>query len=299
MENLWILCWLLKDLGWVLLCGFVAWPAALGAILLQAHDVAEHVETRPTTEWAHSLATLGWLCGSSVWMTAQLLFDSTIHKSRTSPWYSGAIFTANDDHYHFGVRLMQAIDIVTLLGLLTFYVMRLIGDGRLGVEWGWPSPSSNPTGDAIRHRRQAALEDDEPEEHGSTHGLIFGMLTPEVYGKIFIVPWIVKDLFWCHQCFIPAVVCILLVTVLMADYLWLFKRWKNLAVLFWTTATAVWLCHDLVMHDSENWPLLLSILLFAVGTCIMSAVLVARPPYAYEEFRKGDAISKDEVVAML
>ena len=36
----------------------------------------------PLAEWVHSLATLGWLCGSSMWMTAQLLFEPEIHASK-------------------------------------------------------------------------------------------------------------------------------------------------------------------------------------------------------------------------
>jgi len=103
------------------------------------------------------------------------------------------------------------------------------------------------------------------------------MMTPEVYSKIFIVPWILKDLFWCYRSFIPAILCIFLVTVLMADYLWLFKKWKNLAMLLWTTGSAVWLSNDLVMQEQEIWPLLISILGFLVGICILCGALIFQP----------------------
>lgn len=280
-EHLWLLCWLLKDLGWALLCGFVAWPAALMALALQAHDVLQQWESGPLGEFVHSLATLAWLSGSSVWMTAQLLFEPAIHKSRTSPWYSGSIFTANAAHYNWGGNLMQAIDATTLMGLVVFYAWSMNGVAfpSASAICSWAQP--NPTGDAIRQRRAAI--DDEPgassaEPIGASgQALIFGVMSPEVYSKIFIVPWMLKDLFWCRRSFIPAILCILLVTVLMADYLWLFKKWKNLAMLLWTFGSAVWLCNDLVMHEQEIWPLLLSILIFAVGACILCGVLIARP----------------------
>lgn len=293
MENVWLLCWLLKDLGWVLLCGPIAWPAALAAVVLQARDVLQQVDTMPLAEWVHSLAILGWLCGSSMWMTAQLLFEPEIHASKASPWYSGSIFTANAEHYHLGVFGMEAFHFTTLFGLLMFYSMHLWGETGLSI---WTSWSQNPTADAIRQRNahQARLDVDEAGA-SSDEALIFGVMTPKVYSKTFIVPWILKDVFWCHQSFIPAILCVFLVTILQADCLWLFKKWTNLALLLWTTGSAVWLSNDLVMHEQENWPLLLSILFFAVGACIMSAAIVARPPY--DEIR--DFGCKEEHCALI
>merc|ERR1719163_1657113 len=154
MENAWLLCWLLKDLGWVLLCWPLAWPAALLAIVLQGQDLLLQLESAPICEWVHGLATLAWLTGSSVWMTAQLLFEPVIHKDRASPWYSGSIFAANANHYSWGVTIMQAIDVAALIGLMIFYVTSFLGD--TGV---WSSPKRSPTGDAIRQRR-AVLDDD-------------------------------------------------------------------------------------------------------------------------------------------
>lgn len=296
IENLWLLCWLLKDLGWVLLCGFVAWPAALLAIAFQAQDVWQQTEFAPVKVWVHSLATLAWLCGSSIWMTAQLLYEPVVHKNRVSPWYSGSIFTANADRYHFGVHMMESIHIITLLGLSIFYLMRLTGAEGRSWDLPWTSTSwTDPTGDAIRQRR-AALEDDELGEETSSQVLVFGIMTPQLYSKVFIVPWIIKDLFWCHQSFIPAIVCLLLATVLMADYLWLFRKWRNLAVLLWTTGTAVWLSNDLIMHESESWPLMLTLVLLALAIYIVIVVIIARPPY---DDKRSDAVSKDEVVSML
>jgi len=293
-ENAWLLCWLLKDLGWLLLCGPLAWPAAIVALVLQAHDVLLQWESGTVAEWVHGLATLCWLTGSSVWMTAQLLFEPEIHKGRASPWYSGSIFTASEDNYHRGVMLMQTIDISVIVFLVGFYAASFWGEV-------WSNQAaSDPTGDAIRQRR-AALEDEAGASAAALEPLgrdtlVFGVLTPEVYSKVFIVPWILKDLFWCRQSFIPAILCLLLVTVFMADYLWLFKKWKNLAVLLWTTGTAVWMSNDLVMHEQEMWPMLLSVLFFAVGACILTAALVARPPR--EEFFRESG-SKEEFNPLL
>lgn len=291
-----MLCWLLKDLGWVLLCAPVAFSAAVIALVLQAHDVLQQLDNAPMGEWVHSLAALGWLCGSSIWMTAQLLFEPEVHKSRASPWYSGSIFTGSADRYHSGVFAMQAINITVILCLSAFYAARL---RESGISFDWRRTAANPTGDAIRERKASLISDGlgaAALDSSGTQVLVFGMMTTEVYSKIFIVPLILKDLFWCHQSFIPSILCVLLVIVLMADYVMLFKKWKNLPLLLWVCGTAVWVCNDLVMHEQEMWPLLLTILVFAVASCIMSAVIVARPPLYDDQREIG---SKEEYSSLL
>lgn len=226
------------------------------------------------------MAMLGWLSGSSVWMTAQLLFEPEIHKSRTAPWYSGSIFAGSADHYHWGVYLMRVIHVATLLGLMVFYAVSLKGASFASVMAKISKSTPNPTLDAI-HQRRTSYDNDEPAAtpifEPNAQVLVFGLMAPEVYSKIFIVPWIIKDIFWSTRSFIPAILCMILATVLMADYLCLFKKWKNLAMVLWTVGSAVWLSNDLVMHDEEIWPLLLSIVVFAVGSCILSGALVMRP----------------------
>lgn len=268
-EHLWFLCWMVKDLGWALLCGPVAWLAAVVGLGLQVNDALNRWSTASVGEWVHCLAFIAWLLGSSVWMTSQLLFEPSIHKGRTSPWYSGALFGPSADAYFFGSFLMQAIHIATLVGLALFYAASSKAD--------WVSQLSfkdiglSPTGELLRQRK-ADLSN--PREKAASDSLIFGVLTPEVYSKVFIVPWIMKDVFWCNGHFVAAMICMLLVTVLMADYLCLFMRWKNVASLLWTTGSAVWISHDLIMQEQEIWPLVLSVLFFAVGACILSAVLI-------------------------
>lgn len=257
LEHLWLLCWLLKDLGWVLLCGPLAWPAALAALGLQSRDLLEKWQVVPLGEWVHSLATLGWLCGSAVWMTAQLLFEPEVHKTRNSPWYSGALFTADADHYRQGCLLMQTIDVATLLGLALFYGMSSYEAGLAGAK------------DTVRWRKAGPEDGDSAAAGAPAQALVFGMMTPQMYSKIFIVPWILKDLFWSRHSFIPAVLCMLMVTVLMADYMWHFMKRRYLALVLWATGSAVWMSNDLVMHDQEVWPLFLSVLFFAVGACTL------------------------------
>jgi len=271
-EHVWLLCWLVKDLGWALLCGPLAWTAALAGLGLQVNDALNRWGSASVGEWAHCLATIAWLLGSSIWMTAQLLFEPTIHKGRSSPWYSGAIFHPSADAYNFGLFVMQAIHVATLIGLAIFYTASTKAE--------WLSHFSlkesgikglTPTGELLRQRKAGHTI---PTEKTVPEALVFGVLTPEVYAKIFIVPWILKDLFWCNEHFILSMICMLLVTVLMADYLCLFMKWKNLATLLWTTGSAVWISNDLIMREQEIWPLLLAILFFAVGTFILSAVLI-------------------------
>lgn len=270
LEHWWLLCWLLKDLGWVLLCGPLAWPAALAAIAFQARDLLQQWQAVPVCEWVHSLATLAWLSGSTVWMTAQLLFEPEVHKNRSSPWYSGALFAANADRYHKGVILMQTIDFATLLGLALFYGVSSYEAGLAAqtviVPGAEASCRSSPFS---RKPLRASPENAAAAAQKSAQALVFGLLTPDVYAKIFIVPWILKDIFWSRQSFIPTIICMLLVTILMADNLWLFMRQRNVALIFWVTGSAVWMSNDLVMHDQEVWPLFLSVLLLAVGACTL------------------------------
>jgi len=287
-ENVWLLCWMLKDIGWALYFGPLAWSAAIIAITLQLQDVLHQWETAPVVEFVHSLATLAWLGGSSVWMTVALLFDPEVRKGRASPWYSGSIFTASPERYQSGLFLMQTIDVAALLGLLIFYATTLQS---------LRAKAQDPTGDAIRQRKEALTDTPAPAatQDMNTQHLVFRLITPQVYSKLWIAPWILKDLFWTSYHFVPAMICMMFVTVLMADYLFLFMKWKNLAVLLWTTGTAVWVAHDLVMHDQEIWPLLLSVLLFAVGACILGAEIVKRDP-RQDDLSKG---SKEETAPLI
>jgi hypothetical protein len=267
-EHVWLLCWLVKDMGWILLCGPIAWLGAVVGLTVQVNDALNRWGSASVGEWAHCLAAISWLLGSSTWMTAQLLFEPNIHKFRASPWYSGAIFSPNADAYNFGSFVMQAIHIATLVGLSIFYVASARADWLSQFTFAQTGVSGlSPTGELLKQRK--VTQSEKPSE-----ALIFGVLKPEVYSKIFIVPWILKDLFWCNEHFVLSMICMLLVTVLMADYLCLFMKWKNLAALLWTTGSAVWISNDLIMRESEMWPLLLSILFFAVGICVLSAVLI-------------------------
>merc|ERR1719247_707876 len=178
-------------------------------------------------------------------MTAQLLFEPGTRKHRVAPWYTGALFNPSADAYHFGRFVMQAVNIITLVFLLGFYLSKAKGDwlGRFNMKdvFG-ASPNQRPTGDLLRQRKATNQfsPSDIAEMNAKSESLIFGVLTPEVYSKVFIVPLILKDLFWSQQHFVPTMTCMLIVTVLMADYFWLFMKWKNLAALLWTMGSAVW-----------------------------------------------------------
>lgn len=279
-ENTRLLCWLLKDLGWVLLCSPLAWPAAMVAITLQALEVAHQWSFAAVDEWVHSVAILAWLVGNSMWMSAQLLFEPDLHKGRASPWYSGAIFQPSADAYHLGRFAMQAIHTATIIGLVSFYIVSAKKSllPRFKSESSAATSSvSSPTGALLRHRKASLGHMPREMDCIDADALIFGVLTPEVYSKVFILPWILKDLFWSSEHYIAAMVCMILVTVLMADYFWLFMKCKNLAALLWTTGSAVWISNDLVMHEQEMWPLLLSILFFAVGACMLATSVISEP----------------------
>lgn len=312
-ELVWLLCWQLKDLGWVLFCGPLAWTAGILAIAFQGHDLAKTLQSATAAELTHSLATMSWLCGSFVWMSAALLFEPVVHKTRTSPWYEGALLTANAHHYDLGTMLMQVIEGAALTGVLLFYAWIWFGSqmyarlmdesgktwneapSRLSVEGHQSvrrltdgeierlnktltSGAETPERSAGHPPRTAVASADRPEDSEKS-GLVFGFLTPSVYTKTFIVPWILKDLFWSWRWFVPTVLCMLLAIGLMTDYLWLSLKYKNFALLLWAIGSTVWICHDLVMGEQETWPLFLTVLCFTVSCCILcSAILSVRVP---------------------
>ena len=76
-----------------------------------------------------------------------------------SSWYSGALLAANAEHYRWGVFLMQAIDITTLLCLFSFYALHWLGDASIITDWN-RKKSGNSTGQIIRQRKAAMNDTD-------------------------------------------------------------------------------------------------------------------------------------------
>jgi hypothetical protein len=99
MDNVVLLCWIVKDLGWVLLCPLAMAAALVGLVLQGCHLLGQlHVVSR--AEWAHNFAAFGWFFGSSVWMIDQFFYETTVHTDRTSPWYHGAFFSRPSRKIH-------------------------------------------------------------------------------------------------------------------------------------------------------------------------------------------------------
>lgn len=336
-----LLCWQLKDLGWVLFCAPLAWTGALLALIVQSRDLLQQLESTTRPELAHSMAAMAWLFGNVVWMTAQLLFDPIVHKGRRSPWYGGALLSTSADNYDIGTALMRMIDGLALMGLLLFYASVVYGDrwfsteqkaatsllARLaswyesfGAATVWQEPPSRLSPEGHQSARRLAASEIErlnkalssgaatPERAeqpaasaaGSAAGtlklreedrLIFGLMTQSVYGKVFILPWILKDLLWSMRWPMPTILCMLLAIGLMADYLFLTMKWKHAAMLLWAAGTTVWICNDLVMGEQEVWPLFLTVLLFAISACMLSsAILSARVVKATTSEREHDPL---------
>lgn len=294
MDNVVLLCWIVKDLGWVLLCPLAMAAALVGLVLQGCHLLGQlHVVSR--AEWAHSFAAFGWFFGSSVWMIDQFFYETTVHTDRTSPWYHGAFFPGHPEKYIAGVRIMQGINFIAIIALMTFY-------GLLAGESGWKDyimaklerlykGNPRPTCDAIRERKEAygagSSRDKTPspvpkESSSDSQGLVFGLMAPEVYSKVFILPLILRDLFWGGKCIYISIMCSLMVTALLTDNLIVLKEAKKCPLLVWSIGSAIWICGDLVMDGKEVWPMVITTIFFLLAAGAMLAVIFAQHQFEYE-----------------
>lgn len=292
LENVWLLCWILKDLGWVALCAPLALPAGALALVLQGQYAFRQLEAASTAECAHSLATFGWLLGNCTWMTAQLFFESTVHNSRISPWYAGSIFAGSENRFVMGARIMQAIDVVALLGLICFYGQCAHEAGAFP-DWIRARLGSVPcpTHELLRDRRNPVSADAVANERR-----VFGLMTPDVYSKIFIVPLILRDLFWHLESFYLTIFCTFVVIGLLADNFAMFEKSNSVPLLLWSLGSAVWICDDLVIKDKETWPMLLTMFFFAVAAGSMVGAIFLRHPL---DGRQKNTTAKDEYTTLL
>jgi len=269
-----LIAWLMKDFAWVLLMHLLAWPAALAAITLQFHSMVMEWKTASDAVNVHALAALLWILGNAIWMTSELLWDSSssydkIAKHSVIPWHAGPLAGTNEQAYTTGVRHTQAVFITALLGLVAFYVVA--GTGYISSASA-AKTATNPQEDSTETVRQ-------PEP------LVWGVVSQEVYLMLYIGPWILKDLFWTLEMLCPALICSGIVFVLMFDGFRRFGSNVSLVELNWVIGNTFWLTAELGMQIPVLW-----LRLVAGGFLLLGCTLTVKVyKQAIADSRKEDA----------
>jgi hypothetical protein len=230
LRNIGLLAWLAKDLGWVLLEPVLAWPAAAIAI------VTEGYLARSEWGWAsagiriHTLAELSWLLGNCIWMSSELLFDK--HGRTLFPWYNGPILEDNAKAYNIGADVSLAILLFGFLLLSGFYMYKIFehvsGRYKGGVIAGNPQDDTS----------SLSLQEED---------LVFGYIPEEIYKRIFLFPWIAKDIFWNLEWMYMLILFAFLVVAIALDYIRRYGGSHFWAALFWFCGNAAWACSEVVV----------------------------------------------------
>lgn len=239
LELITLISWLLKDLSWVILLTPLAWPSALVAICLEFHNVLLEWSVDSAAVRVHGVAALLWLVGNATWMTSEFLWDASSSYKEAKrpywPWHSGPLAGSHEQNYQVGVGIAEVFFVAGLLMLALFYIASALGFGSSS-----PTASSSSGGnpqDEMQEPFSVAPADVEP--------LVWGCMTPKVYCMIYIGPWILKDLFWAREIFLPALFCAAVVFAMMADC---FRRYRSpiqAVELFWVVANSIWISAEL------------------------------------------------------
>lgn len=250
-----LIAWLLKDFSWVLLIHFLAFPAALAAISLQFHSLVLEWKMVSDAVNVHALAALMWISGNAVWMTSEILWDSSSSydtKAKTSimPWHQHPLAGENKQAYSIGVRWGQGIFISALSMLLVFYLISAMG--------------FRSSGSAAR----APTNSQEDSDQVDAQPLVWGLMTPEVYAVVYIGPWLLKDLFWTFEMLYPGLICSGLVLFLMSDCVRRFGTKSVVVEIFWATGNTIWLYAELGFKTPQLAPRIVASMCLLVGCAL-------------------------------
>lgn len=243
IEALVFVFWVLKDLGWVLLMQPLAFPCALVAVCMEVHQILTVWRSSSWPVRAHFVAAASWLIGNGVWMTTEFLFDTHAFNKENPgilPWYEGPLAGPNDERYRQGVAIARCMFGFGVLALVSCY----IGSACGAFESREDNAQSNP-------------QDMEVSDlDGEDDALVFGVVTSEVYLMAYLFPWIVKDMLWTWELFIPAIACSVFVAFLMIDGYRRFRQNLTLAELFWFASNVCWIITELSpgAGDTVIWP---------------------------------------------
>ena len=116
-----VLCWLLKDAFWVVLCPYVCIPAALSAISIETYYLFQSWPTLGRQQQMHTLAVLLWLLGNFTWMCGELLFAPSEGAGRHFPWFHGPLVAASEEINGYFVAVARVIFTTGILTCASCY----------------------------------------------------------------------------------------------------------------------------------------------------------------------------------
>lgn len=257
LEVLVSLTWLLKDLGWVLLCGLVSVPAALASICLLSTGLWIKWSSLSTADCVHRVAMLLWLVGNACWMSSEFAFEPVGRFDVRFPWYVGpwAHVGSSREDYLYGVFISQMIFASGLFVLGAFYLVACA------------SPRDNSS--------VCLQESPEGSQRDPVWGPLGLCLTAEVYELVFIAPWLLKDLFWTLEQLWPAVLCGFVVFMLMMDYFRRYGGELRLGEALWVAGNTTWIIAEIADNNRNHFPRLLAAAFIAMGV-ILAGMAVRR-----------------------
>lgn len=243
-----LLAWLSKDFGWVLLEPALAWPAAVIAIGTEGLLAISEWGHASAGVRVHTLAELSWLIGNFIWMSSELLFDTK--PPTILPWYTGTVLEANAKAYNVGANVSLAILCFGFFLLSDYYlwhIFRHISSGQ------------------HRHKRGTILagnpQDDTtcvPLSSQETTVVVFGYIPEEIYTRMFLFPWIAKDICWNLDWMYSLVFFAILVVCIALDYVRRYGGSHFWAELFWFCGNAIWALSEVAVKDGSSLHMRLS-----------------------------------------
>lgn len=231
------LFWFIKDFGWALCIPYVYIPGVSFAILIGTTLVVGHMRWgKKPAHTVHAVAELMWVVGNGVWMMGESLYDDS---PPPLPWQFSPLLRPDKAMYDTSLMACTLFLAIGAVGLMGFY-------GTLIMQRCCGNPDSN-----------------EP--------VVFGFIPADVYSRCFILPWMLKDIFWCKNMFIPSLVCGALALSILADALrrsWGgFDRIAALLIceMAWNFGNIIWMVDEVALSDTVVMLRYVAAFLFAVA----------------------------------
>ncbi|CAJ1340124.1 unnamed protein product, partial [Effrenium voratum] len=96
LENTALICWILKDASWVMLFPYTAFPAVVGALILESFYVAVSWQRLNWYHCASCLVPVLWITGNGCWMFRELLTYETPSRYLQLPWFQKPLVGGED-----------------------------------------------------------------------------------------------------------------------------------------------------------------------------------------------------------
>lgn len=238
VEHLSFALWLVKDISWVLLIPFIAWPASLGTIIAEVYlilnDSCVSVMLR-----GHRVAALLWLIGNAIWMTAEVLWDDQpLPPGKQFRWWK---------HQFFPERMAGAEYQTCLVATTALFMMSIVILVSL-----------------YCNELRSSYVEGQASEQPASNWLVFGLFSVESYKLMFLLPWVTKDLFWVWEYLWPCLFFDCVTITILADVARRFGS-SCLPIILWAAAGAIWMIQEEAWADQVVAPRFLAFVMLVAA----------------------------------